>query len=145
MHANTTAICRLASFGACSLVVASASFGGLYAFKVGSEVSTLLGLVTVLFAVSLEGLKPLAIAASFGAFSEWSIVKGLALGLLGAVAVAYSLVAELSLVSTSRSDLAAGRAAKAAQTTVQADRVKAARTSLRQFPPPRAAWASYRR
>lgn len=135
MHtSNTGAIRRLASVAATSLVIASASFGGIYAYRVGSEVSTLLGIITILFAVSLELLKPLSIAAAFQACSIWSIGRGLALGLLGVVAVAYSLVAEISLVSMSRGDLAAGRAARAAQTTVQAGRVKAARDELATIP-----------
>ena len=50
---------------ATALVIASAGFGGVFAWKIGIEHSYLLACLTVLFAVALEGIKPLAISAAF--------------------------------------------------------------------------------
>jgi hypothetical protein len=47
------------------LVVASAGFGAVYAYRVGIEHSLALASLTVLFALALEGMKPLAIAQAF--------------------------------------------------------------------------------
>ncbi len=75
------------------LIAASAGFGGLFASKIGIEHSLELAILTVVFAVSLELLKPLAIAQAIQ-------FRCLLLAILGAVAIAYSLTAELGLVSS---------------------------------------------
>lgn len=64
-------------------------------------------------ALALEVTKPLAVVSSFSAFRSWALVRGVALGLLAGVAVAYSLTAELTLIATSRGDLVAERGAAA--------------------------------
>ena len=99
----------LAPICALSLIIASAGFGAVFAWKVGAEHSYLLAALTVLFAVALEGIKPLAIAASLTAFQSWSVVRGLALLMLGLTAIAYSLTSEIALVAGSKGDLAALR------------------------------------
>jgi len=96
----------VAQSSAVALVVASAGFGALFAYKVGIEHSILLAGLSVVMAVALEAVKPLAIAH---ALQFRSGLRSVALGLLGAVAVAYSLTSELSLVAMSRSDLTAQR------------------------------------
>lgn len=127
---STNAVHRIAKVASTSLVVASAGFGGFYAFRVGSEVSYALGMLTVLFAIALECLKPLAFAAAFAAFNSWAILRGLCLALLGLIAAAYSLTAELSLISMSRGDLAAHRSSTARQSTIKGERIDAARKEL---------------
>jgi hypothetical protein len=52
----------VAQSSAVALVVASAGFGALFAYKVGIEHSILLAGLSVLMAVALEAVKPLAIA-----------------------------------------------------------------------------------
>lgn len=98
----------LAISSAYALVVASAGFGAVYAYRVGIEHSMLLAGLSVLMALGLEGVKPLAVAH---ALKAKSIATGLALGTLALVAVTYSLTSELSLMASSRSDLAANREA----------------------------------
>jgi hypothetical protein len=56
----------------------------------------------------------------FRAFRAWGIFRGVALGLLATVAVAYSLTAELTLMSMARADLVAERQA-GAKTAKRAD------------------------
>ena len=70
-------------------------------------------------ALGLEGCKPLAIAY---ALKAKTVGTGLMLACLGLVAVAYSLTSELSLMASTRGDLAATREAdtRAARETVGA-------------------------
>lgn len=103
---STGALRLVASASAVALVIASAGFGAVFAWKIGIEHSYILACLTVLFAVGLEGIKPLAIAAAFHARS---FMTGLALLCLGLIAVAYSLTSELSLMASSRGDLKAHR------------------------------------
>lgn len=115
MGLHTTKFLRVVAFtSACGLVVASAGFGSVFAYKVGIEHSILLAGLSILMALALEGIKPLAISAAFSSFASiTTIPRGLCLALLGLVAVAYSLTSELSLVSMSRGDLAAERSSVA--------------------------------
>ncbi len=110
---STNALRVVALCCSSGLVIASAGLGAVYAYTVGSEHGIALAGLTVLMAVALEGSKPLAIAATFTSFRKFKIAQGIALALLGAVAVAYSLTAELSLISMSRGDLVAERASQA--------------------------------
>src|SRR5262249_25005458 len=55
----------------------------------------------------------------------WAVVRGLAMLVLGLVAVSYSLTAELSLMATTRADSAAER--NKASTATQDDRIELAR------------------
>jgi hypothetical protein len=100
-----------AKVAATGLCLASAAFGAVFAASVGVKHSIALAVITVLFVVCLELVKPLALVAGFDAFKNWSPIRGLALGALALVAIAYSLTAELALTASSRSDLAASRQA----------------------------------
>lgn len=91
---------------ACSLVIASAGFGAIFAWKIGSQHSLPLAVLTVLFAVALEGIKPIAVC---GVCSPASLGNFIASLLVASVAIAYSLASELSLVAMSRGDLTASR------------------------------------
>jgi len=98
---------------ASGLVLASAGFGALYAYKVGVQHSILLAGLSILMAVALEGVKPLAIAAGLQGFKTGgSKGASAALIILGGISVAYSLTAELSLISMSKGDLIAEREAQ---------------------------------
>jgi hypothetical protein len=86
-------------------------FGSVFAFKVGSQHSDILGGLTVLMALGLEGMKPLAIHTAFKALQSFNVIRGLLLASLGLVAVAYSMTAELSLMSLTKGDMIAERQA----------------------------------
>jgi hypothetical protein len=118
-------------------VVASAGFGAVFGYRIGIEHSYLLAGLTVLFAVALEGIKPLAVSAAFQAFVSWQLVRGVSLGVLGIVAVAYSLTSELALTAASRGDLAAHRASEAFQARANRDRYQRAHQELSQLKPTR--------
>lgn len=105
---STSAIGRLA---AASLVVASAGFGALYAWQTGSEHGLAMAALAVVMALGLEAAKPLALMSAFEAIRAWRLASGAALTVLGLVAVAYSLTAELSLMAGARGDRVAERAA----------------------------------
>jgi uncharacterized membrane protein len=110
MPTHSTGALRLtASLCAFSLIIASAGFGAVFAWTVAKEHSYALAILTVMFAVALEGLKPLAIAYSLSAFQSYSIVRGVALLLLGVAAITYSLTSEIALVAGTKEDLAATR------------------------------------
>lgn len=109
---TTTALRVVALASACGLVIASAGFGAVFAYRVGIEHSILLAGLSILMAVALEGMKPLAIAAAFQSIASLKIIRGASLAALGLVAVAYSLTSELTLVSMSRGDLVAERASQ---------------------------------
>lgn len=103
----------VAVLSATGLVLASAGFGALYAYKIGIQHSILLAGLSILMAVALEGVKPLAIAAGIQGFRSGSSKAGPTLLLvLGGISVAYSLTAELSLISMSKGDLVAEREAE---------------------------------
>jgi hypothetical protein len=118
-------------------VIASAGFGAVYAWTSGSTHGWLLGSLTVLFAVALECIKPLAVASAFQAFRSFAIGRGAALGLLALVAVAYSLTSELSLMAGSRGDLAAKRGAVVTQAEAARERYESARSELATLAPSR--------
>jgi hypothetical protein len=112
---------------ATALVTASAGFGAFYAWTTGSHHGPLLGGLSVLMALGLEGAKPFAIEGVLAALRSWAPIRAAALATLGTVAVAYSLTAELSLMAATRADTAAQRtqardvvaAAKARYATAQ--------------------------
>jgi hypothetical protein len=93
--------------------------------------------LTVLFAVALEGIKPLAIVQAFQAFGTWAPVRGVALGALGLVAVAYSVTSELALMSSSRGDLAAERLRASETGNIARDWYANAKTELARLAPSR--------
>jgi hypothetical protein len=139
MAINSTSVLRVvASCSASALVVASAGFGAVFAYHVGIQNGYLLAGLTVLFAVALELVKPLAIQACFSALASWQIVRGFSLGLLGLIAVAYSVTSELALTAASRGDLAAQRASEAFQAKANQDRYQRAQQELATLKPTRA-------
>jgi hypothetical protein len=136
----------LANTAASSLVIASAGFGAVYAWTTGGEHGVIFGALFVLMAVSLEIAKPLAVATSLTSFRSWSPVRGGTLLLLAAVAMAYSLTSELTLMSGARGDMVAERQAKlkaggdaSDQARHARDRYEAAQTELASLPTARPA------
>lgn len=94
---------------AAALVVASAGLGAFYAWNTGSHHGPIIGALSVLMALGLEGAKPFAIEGVFVAFRSRLPARAVALAVLGSVAVTYSLSAELSLFAATRADSAAQR------------------------------------
>lgn len=90
-------------------MAASAGFGAFYAWHTGSHHGPVLGTLSVLMALGLEGAKPFAVEGIFAALRSWSPFRAVAMAALAAVAVAYSLTAELSLMASIRADAAAQR------------------------------------
>jgi hypothetical protein len=118
----STLIARIA---AVALVLASAGFGALYAWGMGSDHGPAFAILAVVMALGLEIAKPLAVTGALDAFRAWSPIRGLALALVGAVAVTYSLTAELSLMAGARGDKVAERvASNAMATTADAERAR---------------------
>lgn len=123
----------LARLAAVALVTASAGFGALYAWTYGIQHGTAFAALAVLMALGLECAKPLAIVTALRAFGSWRVGTGLAMLVLGTVAIAYSLTAELSLMAGARGDLIAERAAAntvAKNTATQRSRIEAELVSL---------------
>lgn len=138
MVTHTTFVGRVvAPSCAVALVIASAGFGAVYAAKVGSQHGVLLALLSVTMALALEGIKPLAIAASLQAFSKLSVVRGVLLLLLGLVAVAYSLTAELAMMASTRGDLIATRSQAVDQLLLSRERYDRAKEELANLKPTR--------
>jgi hypothetical protein len=131
MATHSTRYVELTAKVACTgLVIASSGFGAVFAYSVGIQHGYLLAGLTILFAVALELVKPLAIHASLSSLRDWQFLRGLSLGLRGAVAVAYSLTAELGLMSASRGDLVAVRASQAFHARANQDRHQRAQQEL---------------
>jgi hypothetical protein len=76
---STKLVPLVAKVAATGLCFASAAFGGVFAYTVGIHGGTLLAGVTILFAVCLELIKPLAIAGAFQHFKDWSPIRAHAL------------------------------------------------------------------
>ena len=97
----------------------------------------LLASLMVGMAIALELAKPLAVASALASFKSWAIVRGLLLMVLAAVAIGYSLSAELQLVASTRGDVVAKRAAAIEKHDDRRERVNAARTELASLAPAR--------
>ena len=67
---STKLVSLIARVAATGLCLASAAFGGVYAYTVGIHGGILLAGITVLFAVCLELVKPLAIASAVQNFKD---------------------------------------------------------------------------
>lgn len=130
---------RIAQASAAALVAASAGFGAVYAWTTGSHHGPVLGSLTVLLALGLEGAKPFAIEGAFSAFRSWSFGRAAALATLGVASVLYSLSAELSLVASIRADRAAERTHAADQTAAVRARYGATKDELAALPASRPA------
>ena len=81
----------------------------------------------LLMAIALELAKPLAFSAAFDALKSWSPIRAGLLATLAVVAIAYSLTAELTLMSAARGDLIAKR-----EQTIQASAEITAETTRAQ-------------
>jgi hypothetical protein len=127
----------LAKLAASALIVASAGFGAYYAGSLGAEQGTLLAILSIGMGIGLELAKPFSIAAAFEAFRSSRYGEGFAVALLGLVAVAYSLSAELSLWATMRSDRTAVRAAESNVAIGARDQYQRANFELDGLPPAR--------
>ena len=88
-------------------------------------------------AIGLELAKPFSVAAAFDAFRSSRICQGVAVALLGIVAISYSLSAELSLWATMRSDRIAVRAAESNVANSARDQYQRAKLELDGLPPAR--------
>jgi hypothetical protein len=138
LSSSTHLASALAKVAASALVVASAGFGAVYAGGLGAEQGTLVAILSVGMAVGLELAKPFSIAAAFDAFRSRRVGQGLAVALLGLVAVSYSLSAELSLWASMRSDRIAERAATSNIAINVRDTYQRAKSELAGLPAARA-------
>lgn len=127
-----------ASIAAYALILASAGFGAKYAWMIGIQNGLLMAYLSVIFAIALECIKPLAVAFAFTCFQQLQFIRGLLLSLLALVAVAYSLTAELSLIYSARSDLAAQRHSESYSATGSQQQYEAAQKELAALPKSRA-------
>jgi hypothetical protein len=107
----TDHVTRFAAFG---LVAASTTYGAFFAWHTAATVNGVLAIGALVFAVSLEIVKPQAFAAIFD--TARTAPQRIALGLLALVAAVYSLTAELQLTATSRGDVVATRQAQINET-----------------------------
>lgn len=119
---------------AAALVTASAGFGAFYAWTTGTHHGPVVGDLSVLMALGLEGAKPFAIEGVFAALRSWSPIRAAALALLGSVAIAYSFTAELSLMAATRADASAGRSHAADTAAAAKARYVAAQRELEALP-----------
>lgn len=124
---------------AAALVTASAGFGAFYAWHTGSYHGPVLGTLSVLMALGLEGAKPFAIEGVFTALRSWSPFRAAAMAALAAVAVAYSLTAELSLMASIRADAAAQRTLAGDAAAAARARYEGAKAELAALPAARPA------
>ena len=85
-QSNTHLVVVIAKVAATGMVVASAGFGAVYAYRVGAHGGTTLAGLTIMFAIALELIKPLAINSAFEACASWQFGRALSLSLLGALA-----------------------------------------------------------
>lgn len=116
------------------LIGASAGFGAFYAGALGAEHGPVLALLGICMAIGLELAKPFSFAAAFDAWHNLRIAQGLAVALMGLVAVGYSLSAELSLMASLRSDKVAERAAASNVASNARERHRRARVELDRLP-----------
>ena len=129
----------LAKLAASALIIASAGFGAYYAGSLGAEQGPLLAVLSIAMAIGLEVAKPFSIAMAFEACRSSHICQGVAVALLGIVAISYSLSAELSLWATMRSDRIAMRAAESNVATSARDQYQRAKLELDGLPSARPA------
>jgi len=114
------------------LITASALFGSVYAWQVGSQNTTavlgipVLAIAAVLMALSLELAKPFAVASAMASFRSFAFVQGVLLTVLALATISYSLTAELSLAAMLRFDSVAHREAVITAATAQNDSIRRA-------------------
>ncbi len=103
----------LGYFAAATFIAASASQNALHGWQLGLRTSEITA--TIFAAASVAGavMAPIALAATFRAFREWQLVRGLVAFLLAATCFAYAVVSSLGFVSGARDVAAAARGAEA--------------------------------
>jgi hypothetical protein len=94
----------------------------------------MIGGLSVLTALGLEGAKPFAFEGAVAALRSWSPVRAAALAALGTVAIAYSLTAELSLMAATRADASAKRTQDSATAAAAKARYAATERELETLP-----------
>jgi hypothetical protein len=95
------------------LVFSSAGFGCVFAFAQSIHHGPALAALAVCMALGLEVAKPFSVESVFSCLRRLAIARAVMMAGLAAVAIAYSLTAELSLMATARGDVTAGREAVA--------------------------------
>lgn len=134
LASSSTLSTLIPKIAASALICASAGLGCYWAWSSGAHQGPVLASLFVLCALGLELAKPISIFAAFDACRSWRPIQGAALALLGVVCVAYSLSAQLSLVSMSRSDLVAERSAQSDAGTKANDRYDRSKLELLTLP-----------
>jgi hypothetical protein len=127
----------LAFIAACGLVFSSAAFGAIYAWQTGQAIGAVFAGVMVAAAIAVELAKPLALASALTAWRRLAVVRASLLTLLALACIGYSLVSSLSLVASSRSDVAAKREAVIESHGDRRKAIDAARTELATLAPAR--------
>jgi hypothetical protein len=125
----------LVSLAAVLLVIASAGFGKLFAWQVGSKHDAVLGALSVAMALGLELSKPFAISSAFTSLRQFRVITAAALTLVGLLAIGYSLQAELTFMSMTRGDLIAERAGERDAAQRAAERYEKLAVELSQLNP----------
>lgn len=127
----------LAIFAAGALALSSAGFGAVFAWTTVAAHGPVLAGFAVVMALGLEAAKPLAMAGVLTSLRRWHIGQGLTLAMLAAVAVTYSLTAELQLWARSRTDAVEARAAGTEDTREARAKVNALRSEFASIAPAR--------
>ena len=125
------------SIAAALLVFSSAGFGCVFAWHQAAHHGPALAVLAVAMALGLEVVKPFAVEAVFDSMRRLAVGRALAMLVLAAVAVGYSLTAELSLMATTRADAAAGRESALDARQKAAERYKRAAAELSTLAPSR--------
>jgi hypothetical protein len=125
------------SISALLLVFSSAGFGCVFAWHQAAHHGRALAVLAVAMALGLEFSKPFAVEAVFDCFRRWAIIRALAMAVLAAVAIGYSLTAELSLMATARGDAAAERESATDARTKAQQRYQRAAAELSTLAPSR--------
>lgn len=119
------------------LVLASGGFGAYFAWTQAVHHGPALAVLAVTMALGLECAKPFAVEAIFACVRRFSIIRAAAMTLLAAVAVGYSLTAEVSLMATTRGDVTADREAAADARQMAKERHRRATAELATMEPSR--------
>jgi hypothetical protein len=127
------------TIAAALLVFSSAGFGCVYAWHQAGHHGLALAVLAVAMALGLECAKPFAVEAVFDCLRRLAIGRALAMLVLAAVAIGYSLAAELSLMATTRADATASREDVVDARQKAADRYKRAAAELSTLEPTRPA------
>lgn len=103
----------LGYLAAATFIAASASQNALHGYELGARTSHLTGIILSSASVAGAVMAPIALAASFSAFRQCHIPRGLVALALAACCFAYATVSSLGFVSGARDVAAASRGAEA--------------------------------